>query len=262
MKTIAKIFLLGLFIQIVLISSGSASDIGLVSERHTIDITTSQTGLLVEEKILLNNTSPHKVTTIRFWIQQHIKDVEIQVVESGYIINPIISGNTREVNLSTTNYTIEPGDKLEILLSYTLATNTQTFEKRTFYDVSILTVNFNKEELYKGETLQSDSYLKIHLFKPTEAPLSITFLVIIFVIVVILITTILMLLRKQRTRVKRSIVESEEILNTKKTLMMSVLKDIEKQHRSKSISDDTYNKLKDEYKQQAVEAMKKLEELK
>jgi len=43
---------------------------------------------------------------------------------------------------------------------------------------------------------------------------------------------------------------------------MSILKDIEKQHRAKQISDDTYNKLKDIYKQQAVETMKKLEDTK
>ena len=43
---------------------------------------------------------------------------------------------------------------------------------------------------------------------------------------------------------------------------MEVLKDIEKQHRAKKISDDTYNKLKDQYKQDAVEAMKQLEDIK
>ena len=43
---------------------------------------------------------------------------------------------------------------------------------------------------------------------------------------------------------------------------MSLLKDLEKQYRAKSISDDTYSKLKDEYKQQALEVMRKLEDLK
>jgi len=262
MKKIPKLLFLGYFILILLISSCSASDIGIVTESHIIDITNSETGLLVEENILLNNTGPYTVTSIRFWIQQDIKDVKIQVVESGDLINPIITGNTREVNLTDTNYTIKPGNKLEILLSYTLSTNTKNFEKRTFYEVSILSINFNKEELYKGENVQADSYLKLRLYKPTEAPLSITLLIIIFAVVVILISTILLLLRKQRKKVKKSIVESGEILNTKKALLMSLLKDIEKQHRSKSISDDTYNKLKDEYKQQAVEAMKKLEDLK
>ena len=52
------------------------------------------------------------------------------------------------------------------------------------------------------------------------------------------------------------------MLNTKKALLLSLLKDIEKQHRSEDISDDTYNKLKEEYKSQAVDVMKKLEDIK
>ena len=41
-----------------------------------------------------------------------------------------------------------------------------------------------------------------------------------------------------------------------------VLKDIEKKHRAKQISDDTYHKLRDQYKQEAVETMKQLEDKK
>jgi len=43
---------------------------------------------------------------------------------------------------------------------------------------------------------------------------------------------------------------------------MEILKDIEKQHRAKQISDDTYHKLKEQYKHEAVDAMKKLEDVK
>ena len=38
-----------------------------------------------------------------------------------------------------------------------------------------------------------------------------------------------------------------------------MLKDIEKQHRGKQVSDETYSKLKSEFKQQAVAVMQKLE---
>ena len=40
-----------------------------------------------------------------------------------------------------------------------------------------------------------------------------------------------------------------------------MLKDIEKQHRGKQISDETYTKLKSEYKQHAVTVMQKLEDI-
>ena len=52
------------------------------------------------------------------------------------------------------------------------------------------------------------------------------------------------------------------MLATKKALLLSLLKDVEKKHRAKDISDETYNKLKEEYKQQAVTVMKKLEDIK
>ena len=125
-----------------------------------------------------------------------------------------------------------------------------------------LSVTFNDEPLYQVQKVQSESSFSLRLYEPTEAPLNITYIVIIFLLVVILITSTLLLLRKQRAKAKRSIVESEEILGTKKALLLTLLKDIEKQHRSKTVSDDTYNKLKEEYKQQAVDVMKKLEDLK
>ena len=69
--------------------------------------------------------------------------------------------------------------------------------------------------------------------------------------------------KKQKSpKIREAAVASEELLTTKKALLMSLLKDIEKQHRSKEISDDTYHKLKERYKQEAVEAMKQLEDMK
>ena len=68
--------------------------------------------------------------------------------------------------------------------------------------------------------------------------------------------------RRRARETKKTVAESEETLATKKTLLLSLLKDLEKQYRAQSISDETYNKIKDEYKQQAVDAMKKLDDLK
>ena len=52
------------------------------------------------------------------------------------------------------------------------------------------------------------------------------------------------------------------MLNAKKSLLVSVLKEIEKKHRSKQISDDSYHKLRELYKEQAVETIKKLDDIK
>ena len=68
--------------------------------------------------------------------------------------------------------------------------------------------------------------------------------------------------KQQSPKTKETAAASEELLTTKKELLMSLLKDIEKKHRAKGISDDTYHKLKERYKQEAVEAMKQLEDMK
>jgi len=65
---------------------------------------------------------------------------------------------------------------------------------------------------------------------------------------------------KQKSTKKKDMSSgSEEFLSTKKTLLMELLKDLEKQYRAKKISDDTYHKIKEQYKQEAVDTMKKLE---
>ncbi len=262
MRLIIKSILSCLLILLITHSICVASDIGIAVEEQTIDIVTAENGLLVEENILFNNIGSENATSIKLWIQQGIKDLDIIAIETGENLNSITTGNTREINLSQNNLTIQPGNKLEILLSYTLPTNTENFEKTISYDISYISIRFNDEPLYQSQNVQSDSTISLRLYKPTEAPLSITYITIIFILVVILISIILFSLRKQRSKAKKSIIESEEILTTKKALLMSLLKDLEKQYRAKSISDDTYSKLKDEYKQQAVDVMRKLEDLK
>ncbi len=262
MRLIIKSILTCLLILLITHSVCTASDIGIAVEEQTIDITTAENGLLVEENILFNNIGSENATSIKLWIQQGIKDLDIIAIETGENLNSITTGNTREINLSQYNLTIQPGNELDILLSYTLPTNTENFEKTISYDTSYISIRFNDEPLYQSQNVQSDSTISLRLYKPTEAPLSITYITIIFILVVILISIILFSLRKQRSKVKKSIIESKEILTTKKTLLMSLLKDLEKQYRAKSISDDTYSKLKDEYKQQAVDVMRKLEDLK
>ncbi len=261
MKRMIKLMLISLLI-LSMASIANASDTGITIEKQTVEISMSENGLLVEENVLFTNIGIENVTSVELWIQQGIQDVKILAVESGEYLTPIITDRKRECNLTQYNLTLEMGDSLDLLLTYTLPTNTENFEKTISYDTSSLSVTFNDEPLYQAQKVQSESSLSLRLYKPTEAPLSITYIVIIFLLVVILITSTLLLLRKQRSKAKRSIVESEETLTTKKTLLLSLLKDLEKQHRSKTVSDDTYNKLKEEYKQQAVDAMKKLEDLK
>ena len=266
MKRIACLILIGLIAFSLAYPIVIASDIGITTEQQIITISISNNGLIVEENIKVKNAAFVNVTSIRFWIQQDAADVEILAVESGSSLSFINrDSNIRECNLSSYNLSLGHEDTLNFRITYMLSTETKYFVKTILYDTASLQITYEEDELYQGEHLvyntESNS-VRILLHRPTEAPVNIIYIVIIFLLVVFLIASTLLLMRKQRRKAKKSIVESEEALATKKALLLSLLKDVEKKHRAKDISDETYNKLKEEYKQQAVETMKKLEDIK
>ena len=98
------------------------------------------------------------------------------------------------------------------------------------------------------------------LYEPTEPPISWYIIVTIVLLVIFLGVTTYYSFRKQKSyKIKEIGSESEEFLQAKKNLLMSLLKDLEKQHRANKISDDTHHKLKADFKQQTLETMGKLE---
>jgi len=262
MKKTVPLLLITIVVLSVVYPNVSAADAGIITERRTIEIASSDQGLLVEENIPINNSGDDVATTLRFWIRHGASELQILAVEPGQILTPIVSGNTRECNLTTYNLSLAPGDSFTIRLTYVLPATTETFQKTFYYEATFLDVTFNERALYSGGEVKAGSSLELLLYKPTEAPLSMLYIAIIVLLVIIIVVITLLLLRKQRAKTKPAALESEEILTTKKALLLSVLKDIEKQHRSHSISDDTYTKLKEEFKQQAVTVMKKLEDTK
>lgn len=266
MKRIASLVFISILTLSIVFPVVHAYDAGITTEQQAITISISDSGLDVEENIKVNNAAYVNMTSVKFWIQQDAFDVEILAVESGNSLSSIVIGsNIRECNLSQYNLSIAPEDTLDIRLTYTLPTDTKHFVKTILYDTASLSITYGDDELYRGEHLvyntESNS-MQVLLHIPTEAPVNIVYIVIIFLLVVFLVASTLLLMRKQRKKAKKAIVESEEVLATKKALLLSFLKGVEKKHRAKDISDETYNKLKEEYKQQAVNVMKKLEDIK
>jgi len=269
MNNRSVIILIGLLLAAVLLPTINAGDAGVVVDQQLVTITLTDKGLLVSEDIKVTNNALENTTLLRFWLQQDAQDITITAGASNTNLIPftITSGYIRTCNLSSANFTILPATSLSIRLTYGLSSSAETYEQALLYDTTLATVSYNGQTLYQGERLvartDGTSTLQIRLFKPTEAPLSMTVIIVIFVVVVAILGILLFVLQWQRSRTKKSALgESEETLTTKKTLLLSLLKDLEKQYRAKSISDETYTKLKDEYKQQAVDAMKRLDDMK
>jgi len=256
-----KIIILPLLCALLwLLPAVHAASSTLIVERQTVTIANIENGLSVTEEIKLKNTGsdPYNAS-LQFWIQQNARTIQITAVNE-FIRYPV--GNVQVVNLSQYNISLAYNTSFDVTVSYILPADAETFEQTLTYDTTSLTITFNGRELYRGESVSSGASLRLLLYSPTGAPLNTTYILVVLVLVVILIASTLLLLKKQRYKAKRSIHESEELLTTKKALLLSLLKDLEKQHRSKTLSDDSYNKLKEEYKQQAVEVMKKLDDLK
>jgi preprotein translocase subunit SecG len=260
------------FITLIALQPGvQANDSGVIVDREIVTISLTNKGLQVDETIDVTNEGSENVTSLRFWIQQNTQETpKIIEVPSGKELVPIITGNIRTCNLSAANLSIAPNATSTIQLTYYLPTTEQTFVKTLLYDTAIFSVTYTEGDtewdLFQGEHLlygaDANNAIQIRLYKPTEAPLNITTLIIVFIIVIIVLALLLLMLKKQRSKTKKAVAETEETLTTKKSLLLSLLKDLEKQYRAQSISDETYTKIKDEYKQQAVDAMKKLDDLK
>lgn len=267
MKKTGVIILIALITFIGLFPIGSASDDGVIVDQDLITIALANNVLNIDETFKVTNSGNTNVTTLQVWIQQNNQGaVKITEVQSGKDLVPLITGNIRTCNLSAANLSIPPGESLSLEVTYTLLTSEQNFVKTLLYDTTLFSVTYEGRDLFKGEHLLYGSNVNnaiwIRLYQPTEAPLNITVIIIVFAIVILVLATLLFLLKRQRTKTKKTFVESEETLTTKKTLLLSLLKNLEKQYRAKSISEETYNKIKDEYKQQAVDAMKKLDDIK
>jgi hypothetical protein len=257
-KTLICILLGVAIIVVVPIATVYGEDID--TKTHKIVIKTGDDVISVKEDLTIGDKSNQTYDAIKFWIPEGADSINILFNNNeAQSIDPV--GNEYTCNIS--NLDIKMNESLTVTISYTLSKDVEEFEKTLPRNTTSITVEFDKNKIYTGENLTTGASFTLQLYKPTETPLSWYIIVFIVLLVILLIVSTLYSFKKQRSlKIKDITGESEELLNTKKMLLMSLLKDIEKQHRSKKISDDTYHKLRGQYKQQAVETMKKLEDVK
>lgn len=258
MKHISIIIMIGIVLTIT-IPTISAYDENINTNLNEIKISTENNILSVKESLTIQGTSNETFSNIKFWIMDNAQNIDF--LFSGSKITPIPTGNNEYIyNISSFN--INKSSSIKLIISYTLDQDDKEFEKLVIRNTTKLIVEFDDNVIYRGENLSSGIYFNLQLYKPTEAPISGYIIIFIILLVVVLIVSTLYVYRRQKSlKIRDMSSESKEFLNAKKILLMSILKDIEKQHRSKQISDDTYHKLKEQYKQQAVETMRILENI-
>jgi len=236
-----------------------ASEEGMITLDHIITISTKENYLSVTEELAIQGDSNESYNILSSWIQTGAYDINL-IVNSNKPDSRKEDSNKFLFNISSLGLLKE--DKIEVSLSYKLEKDID-FTKTVLRDTDSISVTFDGNKIFSGTDLQNDANFKLQLYKPPEPTLDwyITVLIILLLVIVIFLT--LYTFKKQKSqKIKEPIGSSEEFLSTKKALLMELLKDIEKKYRSKQISDETYNKLKEKYKHEAVEAMKQLEDLK
>ncbi|MGF3553986.1 MAG: hypothetical protein ACQXXF_01755 [Thermoplasmatota archaeon] len=245
-------------ILILFTSTIHAQNLDIIN--HEITLTTKENeDIEVKENILLQSNIVEPVFMIDFWIQKQAKDVVILVNGTEYAY---INDETRfSVNISILK--IKIGDQLRVEIIYILDKDTQNFEKKFFQNTASFSMVYDNKMIFSSINIAKGAQLTIPIYKivKTEQPLTIYYIIIIILLIIILLTFAFIFKLKKVAKVTKISSPTEEVLKTKKTLLMSLLKELEKQYRAKEISDDTYHKLKEQYKQETVETMKKLDDL-
>ena len=245
-----------ILVSLLMVSTAYSQEI--ISANHEIIISTGDEKTTVKETITLQGGTDEYAGLVDLWIQNGAEDINVFV--KGSKIEYTYSGNIYTINLSSMEIELSSQPRIEI--TYKLNKNIKDFQKELLRNTSSIKITFNDNILYTGSNLAAGGSFTLSLYQPTETPLSIYLIVgILLVIISLTVVTSYLLRRQKATKIKKFASESEELLTTKKGLLLDLLKELEKQHRANQISDDTYHKLKEQYKQEAVEAMKHLEDI-
>jgi hypothetical protein len=233
----------------------------LDSINYEITLTTQEDkNIEVKEKIVFQSNANETIYSLDFWIQNGANNVVILVDGTKYSYT---NDETRySINISILE--IKIGDQITAEIIYILDKNIQNFDKKLFQKTYSITITYDEKILYSGLNFDAGAQLTIPIYKMEEPQKEsqLLFYILIIVLVIIIFIIFFYSLRLRKTpKIKEPISTTEEVLKTKKSLLMSLLKDLEKQYRAKEISDDTYHKLKEQYKQETVETMKKLDDM-
>ena len=251
---------LGIFtLLLILPITANAQYLHTVNHEITL-ITQSDDNIDIKESMLLQPNTNLSISTLDFWVQNTANNVVIRV--NGNLFTYINDETRYSINISSLG--IKIGDQITTEITYTIDKNTQNFEKKLLQNTSSITITYDNKILFSGVNNAIGSQLTVPIYKTIEEPKESPYLYYIIILVLVIMIIIVFLYgfkRKKPSKIKEITSATEEVLTTKKSLLMSLLKDLEKQYRAKEITDDTYHKLKEKYKQETVETMKALDDM-
>ena len=230
------------------------------SKNHNISISIMNDTYQIKEHIIIEKESFVNTSFYRFHLPTNVlsKDNVIIIVNDTQITNPMMTDNIYQLNLSRSSVdSIIPID-----ITYYLPLSITYFEKTFLHNTSDLKIKSDSTILYENNMQQKDSFIKFKLMEriqPDSFNLY-TIILIVLLLVIIIVTSYFAFIKRKNVTDRARNLESSELLEIEKTLLLNMLKEIEKLHRNQKISDDSYHKLKSYYKQQTIDIMSNLDE--
>lgn len=238
----------------------ASQSLSVVTSEHTIQLTSGEEYLYVQEKIYIDNSEINTTSSLSMWIPTDALDIKASINNTLAPVS-VVQNNLYQANVSSIDQTWFITYPVE--LTYTLPMTLNQFSKTIIRNTSQLTITYDGDEITSVTQLKKDTTITTTF--PVSADTALfnvyTLTLTILLIILLLVSFVYGLRKKKNGQMRKRAFESKDVLSTEKTLLMDILKQIEKLHRTKKMSDDTYHKLKEYYKQETIEIMRQLENL-
>ncbi len=257
-RKLLQVSIFSLFACTMLFSLGSISAVD--ASDHVIQITSGEEYLYVREQIDFASAVDNDTTVILIWIPNNAEEIKV-TVNNTVLPTSLVQDHIYQSNITTIDY--QWSDSYPFEITYLLPIALTQYSKTMLRNTSSLTIRYDEQLISSADFLTKDSSINVSFPSSTDTALFnvYTLTLTILLIILLLVSLIYGIRKKKNGKVRKRIFESEDVLSTEKNLLMDVLKEIEKMHRSGKMADDTYHKLKPYYKQQTVEIMSHLENM-
>ncbi len=214
---------------------------------YDISIERENNGYRVSEQVSIEKDND---TNILIWLQKEAKDIDIKI--NGSKANFSASGTLYIINLTNSK-------ELEISVNYNLPGSTGKFIKQVLYKCKEFSAKLDGEIVYQGMNLSEGNYISFSIKEKIiekENYYMYTTLILLLILIIVFAYSV-----KGKKRKEKELSASPELLRAKKDLLMNALKEIEKRYRAKELSEEIYSKLKEDFKREAVNVVRRLEEI-
>jgi hypothetical protein len=246
---------IGLTFVFLIIPLSSANLINI--DNHSIIINEVNNNYQIRETILVDT---NQITNESFYYFSTPLDAEeLQVIIENTVIDDIIKQDAiYKINLSNIN---KSNEKVVIDAIYYMPLSTMYFNKMFLHNTSNVNLEFEGIGIFSNSLQLQDTSIKLKLAKTiVSETYNLYIMILVFLLVIIIIVTSwYAFFRRKNGSIRNRTFESTELLEIEKTLLMNILKEIEKLHRNQKLSDDSYHKLKNYYKNQTVDIMSVIE---